>query len=135
MAQDETSLEKRLDHLEEIILYKERRKLKSCFPNSPNDPGKAQELKKLRDASAEYSDEYGSEAEAEDENDPKYVVTKQSVFEEILFKIKASEIKFKRGMEHMQSSFSIFTDDIESRMYENDTKIAKTMKAAESLEI
>ena len=125
MEQDETSLEKRLDYLEQIILYKERRQVKSCYPSSPNN-GK----QKLRDAAAEYSDEYGSEAEPGDEKNPKYTVTKKTVFEEILFKVKASEIKFKRGMDHMTSSFGIFSDDIKSRMYEMDTKIAKTMMAA-----
>ena len=114
LEHDETSLEKRLDYIEEIILYKERRKVKSCYPSSPTE-------KKLRIATAEYSDEYGSEAEPGDDRNPKYAVTKHSVYEEILFKVKASEIKFKTGMDHMKSQYSIFTDNIESRMYEMTT--------------
>ena len=80
-----------------------------------------------------YSEEYGSVAESGDSDNPEYKVQRLTVFDEILYKVKHAEQKFKKGMLEVNSNMNSFSEKVNGRLYDMDQLITKTLKVADSI--
>ena len=81
-----------------------------------------------------FSDINGAKLSNNDENENStFEVVHVSVFDEILYKVKQSEIRFKKGMNDCFNNIDTFNTAVDARLFDMDQKIQLTLKFTDRL--